>query len=165
MKTTKISISSPNIHNVPVHRYLLMLSMIFLFTNYLNAQSHMIIATRAKDNSSYETTNSNFRTTEGANYSKTLDLSNEDLTGIPVSIYDMRSLECLNLDNDRIIWIPADIRNLKNLRILTIGKNVFELPDELRQLLLLVELHLPYEQWQYRLDEVRKITKAKIILD
>jgi len=96
-----------------------------------------------------------------------LDLSSRNLTEIPEYIFFCTELESLTLkDNNNISSLPVEIKNFCNLRILDLtNTNIKEIPKEISQLKLLQELHLNYMQWQYRLDELRKITKARIILE
>jgi Leucine-rich repeat (LRR) protein len=85
---------------------------------------------------------------------------------IPADLFKLSSLEELTLTGDALTEIPADIKKLNTLLVLNIsGTSVEVLPKELSQLMQLKELRLNYEKWQYKLDHVRKITKAKIILE
>lgn len=95
-----------------------------------------------------------------------IDLSSSDLNSVPEIVFQMTSLETLDLRNNPISKLPREIRNLQNLRVLNLaGTTIEELPDELSQLRHLKEIHLKCEQWQLRLDEVKRITKARIVLE
>jgi len=95
-----------------------------------------------------------------------LDLSNYGLNEIPSDVFNLINLETLILKNNNITEIPADIRKLYCLKMLDLtNTNIQELPDEISQLNQLKEIHLSYEIWQYRVDKVRKITRAAIILE
>ncbi len=85
---------------------------------------------------------------------------------IPAEIFNFSELEELNVNSGEITSIPVDIRKLYNLRVLNLGNtSINELPEEIGQLKHLQEIHLPFSYWVFRLNEVKKITNAKIILD
>lgn len=95
-----------------------------------------------------------------------IDLSNSNLASVPATIFELTSLETLDLRNNPLQFLPRDIRKLQSLRVLNLsGTNIEELPEEISQLRHLQEIHLNYEQWQYRLDDVKRITRARIFLD
>ncbi len=85
---------------------------------------------------------------------------------IPADLFKLNSLEELTITGNEVTVIPVDIKKLILLRVLDLsGTRVDVLPVELSQLRHLQEIHLNYEVWQYRLDEVKKVTRAKIVLE
>lgn len=58
---------------------------------------------------------------------RTLDLSNNNFTGVPAEVGQLSKLEILDLSNNPITGLPHEIGNLKNLRILDLrGTNYSE---------------------------------------
>ena len=49
---------------------------------------------------------------------RTLDLSDNNFTGVPAEVGQLRDLEVLNLSNNPITGLPQEIGNLKNLQVL-----------------------------------------------
>ncbi len=85
---------------------------------------------------------------------------------VPAELFNLSKLEELTLSGDTEFQIPYDVRKLTSLKILDLSSTyIEELPSELSQLRSMQEIHLNYERWQYRLDEVKMITRAKIILE
>lgn len=105
----------------------------------------------------------------GTGYENTvteIDLSNSNLASVPATIFEMTFLETLDLHDNPLQKLSLDIRKLQSLRVLNLaGTCIEELPEEISQLRHLQEIHLNYEQWQYRQDEVKRITRARIFLD
>jgi Leucine-rich repeat (LRR) protein len=94
------------------------------------------------------------------------NLENSKLNEVPEYIFNCTNLESLILKNNNISKLPIEIRKLYNLRVLDLSNTDIQvIPEEISQLKLLKELHLTYEIWQYRIDELRKITNAKIVLE
>jgi Leucine-rich repeat (LRR) protein len=59
---------------------------------------------------------------------KSLDLSNNQFTGVPAEVGQLSKLEVLNLSNNQLTGLPMEIRNLKNLKVLDVsGNNVSQL--------------------------------------
>lgn len=95
-----------------------------------------------------------------------LDIELNSSGMLPPEIFSRTSLEELKINGNSDYMLPSDVKNLYSLRVLDLGNaQINELPEELAQLRLLMEIHLNYELWQYRLDEVQRITRAKIILE
>ncbi len=95
-----------------------------------------------------------------------LDIELNSSGMLPTEIFSCTSLEELKINGNSNYMLPSDVKNLYSLRVLDLGNaQINELPGELAQLRLLREIHLNYELWQYRLDEVQRITRAKIILE
>jgi len=134
-----------------------------------------VISLKAQDNSlilesSYVHDDNIYVVLNIFDYTKLKNVTNLELNSnaseIPAGVFKLSSIEELTVNSDDITSIPADIRKLYNLRTLNLSNtSVTSLPKEMEQLLLLKELHLPYNYWVYRLDEVKKITKAKVILE
>jgi Leucine-rich repeat (LRR) protein len=95
-----------------------------------------------------------------------INLSNKNLSNVPETVFQMKSLETLDLSNNPIETIPVDIRKLQYLRVLDLTEtNVDELPEEISELIHLQEIHLDYVRWESKLDKVKKLTHAAIILE
>lgn len=61
-----------------------------------------------------------------------LSLENLGLEKVPEQLFDLETLEALNLSSNKLREIPSEIRRLKNLRKLIVDHNLLEtLPDEL----------------------------------
>ncbi|MBT5224232.1 MAG: hypothetical protein HOM19_02235 [Candidatus Marinimicrobia bacterium] len=71
-----------------------------------------------------------------------LDLSFNNLTGIPNIIYNLEGLTTLNLESNPITEISPNIKNLINLQYLNIKGEIKEFPDELFKLKKLNSLPL-----------------------
>ncbi len=80
--------------------------------------------------------------------SKTLDLSNRNLTAVPISIFNQTGLETLNLSHNGLTGaLPAEIRHLSSLRTLNASYNrMTGVPAEIGQLQNLEYLDLSYNQ-------------------
>jgi len=80
--------------------------------------------------------------------STTLDLSGEDLSVVPASVFTQTQLVALDLsDNELTGSLQAEIRNLQNLRILDLSDNQFTgLPAEIGQLTSLEVLDISNNQ-------------------
>jgi hypothetical protein len=64
-----------------------------------------------------------------------LDLSNRDISEIPIEIIEVKNLKKLNLSYNQIKTIPKEIKNLKNLREVRLSRNEISiLPDEISEL-------------------------------
>lgn len=75
---------------------------------------------------------------------ESIDLSNQDLTEVPESIFTQTEVRTLNLSNNKLSGaLPGEIRFLKNLRVLDLSNNDFTgVPAEVGQLSALTELNL-----------------------
>ncbi len=94
-----------------------------------------------------------------------MDFSNKAINTLPAELFSMSSLKQLDLSNNKLSGLPFEIKNLKNLQVLKLnGNKIYELPSEISRLKFLKEIYLSRDVWQYRLDEVRKLTSARIIL-
>lgn len=54
---------------------------------------------------------------------KTLNASNNLMTGVPAEIGQLQNLELLDLSNNQLTGLPYEIGNLKNLKVLNISGN------------------------------------------
>lgn len=80
---------------------------------------------------------------------KVLDLSNQNLSKIPVEIYSITKLKELRLDRNNIKVIPTEITQLKHLEQLNLNNNqLSDLPPEIEQLTELKTLKLNSNQFQ-----------------
>ncbi|MFZ2253125.1 MAG: leucine-rich repeat domain-containing protein [Minisyncoccia bacterium] len=79
-----------------------------------------------------------------ANNPFALDLSGQDLTTVPKSVFEKVDLESLNLSHNKLTGaLPAEIRNLQNLTNLDLSANSFTgVPAEIGQLKNLEILNL-----------------------
>ncbi|MBN8570900.1 MAG: leucine-rich repeat domain-containing protein [Ignavibacteria bacterium] len=94
-----------------------------------------------------------------------LNLSLKDINTLPAEVFEMKNLQILDISNNYLSTVPAEIMNLKELKVLMLyGNNIYELPLEISRLKFLKEIYLDYYIWCYRLDEVRTLTNARIIL-
>lgn len=58
-----------------------------------------------------------------------LDLSNNELTGVPAEIGQLKKLEILNLSNNKLTGLPYELGNLENLQTLDISGNDYSAAD------------------------------------
>jgi Leucine-rich repeat (LRR) protein len=94
-----------------------------------------------------------------------MDYSGKGISEFPKEILNMTDLKQLDLSNNKITNVPADIQNLKYLMVLKLnGNKIYELPSVVSKLKFLKEIYLDREIWQYRINEVKKITSARVIL-
>ena len=97
---------------------------------------------------------------------ESLIISGNQIASLPAGLFIMTNLEELSVVSDNVTEINRDIKNLYNLRVLDLSQtSVQNIPDEIRYLKLLKEIHLPYAIWAFRTEEIKKITNAKIILE
>lgn len=74
---------------------------------------------------------------------QTLDLSHNELAGLPEEIGQLAALQDLNLEGNRLVELPEEIGHLGMLRVLNLSRNqLAELPVTLRDLVHLEELYL-----------------------
>ena len=94
-----------------------------------------------------------------------LDLAYKDINAFPPEIFEMKNLQSLDLSNNYLTAVPKEIKNLQGLKVLKLnGNNIYELPFEISRLKFLREIYLDYNIWHYRLDELKALTDARIIL-
>lgn len=95
----------------------------------------------------------------------TADYSNKELKDFPEEILQFKNLSELDLSGNALTSLPKAIKKLRHLKILRInGNKIYSLPAELKRLKFLKEIYIEREIWQYRLEEVKKLTSAKIFL-
>jgi len=58
-----------------------------------------------------------------------LDLSNNQFTGVPTEIGQLKNLEVLDLSNNRLTGLPHELGNLSNLKILDLRGNAYSSAD------------------------------------
>ena len=74
---------------------------------------------------------------------KKLNLSNNNLTQLPVEIVKLKQLTTLNLSYNKLTQLPVEIGQLTQLTTLELNSNkLTHLPVEIGQLTLLTTLHL-----------------------
>lgn len=145
------------------------LVLITLISLYSNAQ--VIKKENLAVNISFNNEVPNSKIIEDSEYKKianaeSLEVSGQKLESLPGYIFKMENLEDLSVKSNDLNDISRDIGRLYNLRVLDLSQtSVQNIPDEISQLKHLKEIHLPYMIWEYRIDEVKKLTKANIILD
>jgi leucine-rich repeat protein SHOC2 len=58
---------------------------------------------------------------------RTLDLSDNQFTGVPAEVGQLRKLEVLDLSNNQLTGLPHELGNLQNLQVLDLrGNNISE---------------------------------------
>ncbi|MBL0265422.1 MAG: leucine-rich repeat domain-containing protein [Leptospiraceae bacterium] len=78
---------------------------------------------------------------------KSLKLSTQKLTEIPLEIFDLEQLEVLDLRNNQIEKIPNEISKLKNLKRIILGRNkIKEIPPDIFLLFQLIEVYFNNNQ-------------------
>lgn len=60
---------------------------------------------------------------------KKLDLSNNQMTGVPAEVGQLQKLEFLNLSNNQLTGLPYELGNLKNLKVLDLSGNDYSAQD------------------------------------
>lgn len=90
----------------------------------------------------------------------------DNSNGIPKDLFKLGKLEELTIAGEEVTVLPVEVKGMYSLRVLNLSNTSLDvLPEELSQLRNLQEIHLNYERWQYRLDGVKRITRAKIVLE
>jgi Leucine-rich repeat (LRR) protein len=88
-----------------------------------------------------------------------LDLSGCSLTEILLKVFELASLQLLDLGTNRLITLPPEIGNLILLRELNLYDNqLTTLPSEIGKLTLLQELHLSSNQLTTLPPEIGNLT-------
>lgn len=59
----------------------------------------------------------------------TLDLSNNNFTGVPAEIGQLKNLETLDLSNNQLTGLPYELGNLSNLKVLNLSGNNYSTAD------------------------------------
>ncbi len=97
--------------------------------------------------------------------SNSLDLSNQNLTRLPDSLFSSTNLEELNISNNKLTGaLPGEIRHLKNLKILNISNNMMTgIPAEVGQLSKLEILDLSNNQFTGLPYELGNLKSLKIL--
>lgn len=94
-----------------------------------------------------------------------LDLDYKDINTFPSEIFEIKNLQSLDLSNNYLTEVPKEIKNLQELKVLKLnGNNIYELPFEISRLKFLREIYLDYSIWFFRLNELKALTNARIIL-
>jgi Leucine-rich repeat (LRR) protein len=103
-----------------------------------------IIGTQNPANVSPTGTGNNGSASNSIPKNNKLDLSNQQLTKVPGSVFNQTNLEELNLSNNQLTGaIQAEIRNLQNLKVLNLSNNMLTgVPAEAGQLQKLEVLDL-----------------------
>ncbi len=60
---------------------------------------------------------------------RTLDLSNNEFTGVPAEIGQLKYLETLDLSHNKLTGLPYELGNLSNLKILDLRGNAYATAD------------------------------------
>jgi len=60
---------------------------------------------------------------------RVLNMSNNQLSGVPAEIGQLSKLEILNLSNNQLTGLPQELGNLKNLKNLNISGNNYSVQD------------------------------------
>ena len=94
-----------------------------------------------------------------------MDYSGRGIKEIPKEVFIMTELKQLDLSNNKLSVLPSEIKNLKTLTVLKLnGNEIYELPAAIQKLKFLKEIYLDRNIWQYRTQEVKNLTSARIIL-
>lgn len=59
----------------------------------------------------------------------TLNLSNNEFTGVPAEVGQLRNLEILNLSNNQLTGLPNELGNLTRLKLLDLSGNAYSTQD------------------------------------
>lgn len=60
---------------------------------------------------------------------KVLNVSNNQMTGVPAEIGQLSKLEALDLSNNKLTGLPYELGNLKNLKVLKLSGNDYSKQD------------------------------------
>jgi len=94
-----------------------------------------------------------------------MDLHGRNLSAFPTDLLEMISLKVLDLSDNNITELPFEIKKLQYLSVLKLnGNKISELPKEISRLKMLKEIYLDRHQWCFKVNELKKLTNAKIIL-
>ena len=92
------------------------------------------------------------------------DSGNEYLTDLPKLLFEIDSLEELDLHNNRLSFLRADIQKLTNLRILNLaGNNLKKLPIAIGKLLNLASLNLHSNNLSSLPSSIGKLEKLELL--
>lgn len=95
---------------------------------------------------------------------KSLDLSNYELTIIPEEVFEIKNLVELRLNNNKIKSLSKNIKKLRKLNLLFLDdNNLNELPDELAELQKLEHLAISANQFEEIPEVIFKITGLKYL--
>ncbi len=98
------------------------------------------------------------------NYIKDLIVRNYNLTKIPDSVGDLKSLEQLYLDNNNLDILPDTIGNLTSLKILNLGNNSLgTLPDSIVNLKSLQKLYLDNNFITILPESIEKLSSLRLL--
>jgi len=93
-----------------------------------------------------------------------VDYSGKEINKFPAEVLAMTDLKQLDLSNNNLTELPKEIKSLKYLSVLNVsGNKIYELPSEISRLKFLKEIYLDRVIWQYRLNEVKRLTSARVI--
>lgn len=97
--------------------------------------------------------------------SKTIDLSNQNLTRVPDSIFNQTNAEELNLSNNSFTGaLPSQVQKLQNLRVLNLSNNKFTgVPAEVGQLADLEILDLSNNMITGLPNEIGNLKNLKVL--
>ncbi len=95
----------------------------------------------------------------------TLDLSTQNLSKVPMEMFDRTDLKVLNLSYNKLTGaLPAEIRKLSNLKTLKADHNMMTgVPAEVGQLYLLEELDLSYNKITGLPQEISNLKNLKTL--
>jgi Leucine-rich repeat (LRR) protein len=93
-----------------------------------------------------------------------LDLSNSQLTELPMEVVQLKNLTVLDLSDNQLTELPVEIAQLQNLTVLHLNKNQFtNLPTEIGQLQNLTELDLSENQLTELSAEVGQLQDLTVL--
>lgn len=97
--------------------------------------------------------------------SNVLDLTGQELTKVPMYVFDKIDVQELNLSNNRLTGsLQAEIRHLQNLKVLDLSNNQFTgVPAEIGQLKNLEVLNLSNNQLTGLPHELGNLSNLKVL--
>ena len=130
---------------------------------FLTAIMAVILLLSPRDTSSQEISGIN----GSINYISSESAIINDYTSAEIDfIFMNKTIETLIIKDENVNSVSPDVKNLYLLKVLDLaGTKIDVLPEEISQLRCLEEIHLNSEMWQYRLDDVKRLTRAKIVIE
>lgn len=88
-----------------------------------------------------------------------LDLSNNDFTAVPESVFRMRYLETLNLSDNKLTSLPREVFKIGKLKVLNLNSNeLTSLPSDIGKLTRLSDLSVQNNKLTSLPDDIGKLS-------